>query len=52
MSSKEKIKFKPGTILTQAASFSLMMLCDSFLPAVDVRQFFKTSMITQKNMRQ
>jgi len=40
--SEKKIKFKPGTILTQAASFSLMMLCDSFLPAVDVRQFFKT----------
>ena len=38
----KKIKFKPGTILTQAASFSLIMLCDSFLPAVDVRQFFKT----------
>jgi hypothetical protein len=36
--SNEKTEIKPGTILTQAASFSLMMLCDSFLPAIDVGQ--------------
>ena len=36
--SDEKTEIEPGTILTQAASFSLMMLCDSFLPAIDVIQ--------------
>jgi hypothetical protein len=33
----EKTEIEPGTILTQAASFSLMMLCDSFFPVIDVR---------------
>jgi len=36
--SDEKIEIKPGNILTEAGSFSLMMLCDSFLPMIDVMQ--------------
>ena len=35
--SDEKIEIKPGNILTEAGSFSLM-LCDSFLLMIDVIQ--------------